>query len=705
MIKKVIMQGLICSNCAAKIERALEKFDYINSATFNFPNQVMLLDVNDTYDEDKAIPEIKNLVDSIEDGVETFSYDQRHFIETKKEIESYTSFLIGVSIYLIGALLEYVIDPRIHLNLIIPYVTIYSIGYIFIAYKIARKTFKNVRKGQLFDENSLMFIATIAAMVLGHYYEAALVIIFYTFGEYLQHKAVHRSKQEVSSLIDLRIEYANLKDGDTVRIIDPMAVKKGDILVVKNGERIPVDGHIIKGTTALNTSALTGEAKLTSVKVGDYILSGNINVGSVIEIKAKKEYVESTISKMIDLIENSTNHKAKPETFITKFARYYTPFVTIAAALVFLIPTLIYGFDQEYLYNAAIFLVVSCPCALVLSVPLSYFSGIGAAARRGILFKGASYLHMMTSVDAIGIDKTGTLTHGNFNVSEFTDDETLKIAASMERYSNHPIAQSIVKYYQGEYYDFENIEEIPGLGLVMTTNEGKILAGNRKLLNKHKIKVTDKKNMLGSNVFISKNGQYIGKVIVSDTIKDSSRNVMRRLNNHYDITMLTGDNEAIATNVSEDLGGIHFLSNLLPEQKVEAFNAIESKRYKVYVGDGINDAPLLKNADIGIAMGDGSEIAIDTADVVIMGNDLTLLEKAFSISKKTKLIVYENIIFSLGIKLLFLILAGFGETRMIYAIFADVGVTLIAVLNTLRLIYSKKEIKNEKPERKHNSNS
>lgn len=695
MIKKVIMQGLICSSCAGKIERLLEKFDYINSATFNFPNQVMLLDVTESYNEETAIPEIKKLVDSVEDGVETFSYDRRHFVEAKSEIESYTSFLIGLGIYLVGALLEYIINPQVNLSLTVPYVTIYSIGYIFIAYKVARKTFRNIRKGQLFDENTLMFIATLAAMFLGHYYEAALVIIFYTFGEFLQHKAVHRSKQEVSSLMDLKIEYANLRVGETVKIIDPMAVKKGDILVVKNGERIPVDGNVIKGTTSLNTSALTGEAKLTTVKVGDYILSGNINVGSVIEIEAKKEYEESTISKMIDLIENSTNNKAKPETFITIFARYYTPLVTAAAGLVFLIPTLLYGFDEQYLYNAAIFLVVSCPCALVLSVPLSYFSGIGAAARRGILFKGASFLHMMTNVDAIGIDKTGTLTHGNFEVSECTDDETLKIAASIERYSNHPIAQSIVKYYKGDYYDYKDVEELPGYGLVVNTDEGKILAGNRKLLNKHKVKVTDKKNMVGSNVFISKNGTYIGKVIVSDTIKDSSRNVMRRLNSDYDITMLTGDNEAIAMNVSEDLGGIHFLSNLLPEQKVEAFNSIESKKYKVYVGDGINDAPLLKNADIGIAMGDGSEIAIDTADIVIMGNDLTLLEKAFNISRKTKNIVYQNIVFSLGVKLLFLILAGFGETRMIYAIFADVGVTLIAVLNTLRLIYSKKELDDE----------
>ena len=684
MIKKVIMKGLICSNCAGKIERALSGLPYINSATFNFPNQVMLIDTTEEYEESTHISEIKKIVDSIEDGVETYSYDKRHFMENKKVVESYLMFYIGVSIYLIGAIFEYIIPVQL------AFIAIYSVGYIFISYKIARKTWRGVKRGQIFDENSLMFIATVAAMALGHYYEAALVIIFYTVGEYLQHRAVHRSKQEVSSLIDLKIEYANLKTTDDVKIIDPMSIVKGNILVVKNGEKIPVDGTIIKGTTSLNTSALTGEAKLSTVKIGDYVLSGNINVGSVIEIEAKKEYTESTIAKMIDLIENSTNHKAKPENFITKFARYYTPTVTLGAFIMFIIPTLLYGYHEDYIYNAAIFLVVSCPCALVLSVPLSYFAGIGAAAKQGILFKGSSYLHMITNVDAIGIDKTGTLTHGNFEVSEYTDEETLKIAASIEKFSNHPIAQSIVKHYKGEYYDYKEVEELPGYGLVVTTENGKILAGNRKLLNRHKIKVTDKKNMIGSNVFISVNGVYKGKIIVSDTIKDSSRNVIRRLNKHYDITMLTGDNEAIATNVAKDLGGINFLSGLLPEEKVNAFNKIESKQNKMYVGDGINDAPLLRNADIGIALGNGSEIAIDVADVVIMGEDLTSLENALKIAKKTKIIVFENIIFSLSVKLLFLILAGFGSTNMLMAIFADVGITLIAVLNSLRLIYRKK---------------
>ena len=568
MIRKVIMKNLICSNCAAKIEKAITELEYINSATFNFPNQVMLVDATDDWDEEIAVQRIKEIVDSIEDGVQTYSYDKRHFMETKKQIETYYTFYIGVAFYLIGYLFDW-------LNIYIVDVSFYWVGYIFIAYKIARKTYKGVRRGQIFDENTLMFIATIAAMLLGHHYEAALVIIFYTIGEVLQHLAVHRSKQEVSSLIDLKIEYANLLVDGQVIIIDPMAIKKGDIIIVKNGEKIPVDGTVIKGTTSLNTSALTGEAKLSTCKIGDFVLSGNLNVGSVIEMEAKKEYTESTISKMIDLIENSTNHKARPETFITKFARYYTPAVTIGAFLMFLIPTLFNPSGYEgYIYSAAIFLVVSCPCALVLSVPLSYFAGIGAAARKGILFKGSSYLHMITEVDAIGIDKTGTLTHGNFEVSEYTDLETLKIAASIERFSNHPIALSIVKHYEGDYYDYRDVEELPGFGLVVSTPEGKILAGNRKLLTKHKVKVKDKKVMIGSNVFISKNGEYIGKVVVSDTIKDSSRNVIRRLSRDYDITMLTGDNEITANSVSNDLGGINFASGLLPSEKIDAFNNI-----------------------------------------------------------------------------------------------------------------------------------
>jgi len=713
MIKKVIMKNLICSGCAGRIEKSLAKdLEYINSASFNFPNQVMLIDVTDAYDEETAIDEIKAIVDSIEDGVETYSYDKRHLMETKKSVESYFSFFIGLAIYGLAYLIGFILKTDLSHEGVIAapfiqwYTPLFFIGYGFITYKIALKTLKGIKRKEIFNENMLMFIATIAAMFLRNYFEASLVIIFYTIGEYLQHRAVHRSKQEVSSLMDLKIDYANvLVDGEVI-IKDPMSIKKGDTIIVKNGEKIPVDGEIIKGSTSLNTSALTGEAKLSTVKVGDYVLSGNINVGSLIEITAKKEYSESTLSKIIDLIENSTNHKARTENFITKFARYYTPAVTIGAILLVVLKTVFsQNFDissfkvmfdffssqefHNYVYDAATFLVISCPCALVLSIPLSYFAGIGAAAKAGILYKGSTYLHMMTNVDTIGIDKTGTLTHGNFKVDDYSNLETLKIAASIERFSNHPIAKSIVEHYKGDYYDYRDVEEIPGYGLVVTTDEGKILAGNRKLMNKHKIKVTDKKIMAGSNVFVSKNGKYIGHVIVKDTLKTSSMNTIRRLSSRYNVTMLTGDNDAMAKEVAQSLGNINFESNLLPEQKIEAFNAIETKKLKVFVGDGINDAPLLRNADIGIAMGNGSELAIDVADVIIMGDDINLLEQSFNVAKKTKKIVIENIVLSLGVKFLFLTFAGFGLSSMLMAIFADVGITLIAVLNTLRLIYSK----------------
>jgi len=683
MIKKVIMKNLICSNCASKIEKSLKDLDYINSASFNFPNQVMLIDATDDYPDESAVDEIKEIVDSIEDGVDTYAYDKRHLIETIKKVESYYSVFIGIAIYIVGFIFD-------HYGIVWGFIPLFWIGYSFIAYKILLKTLKGVRRKDFFNENTLMFIATIVAMFLQFYYEAVLVIIFYTLGEYLQHRAVYKSKQEVSALMDLKIEYANVLVDGVIEIRDPLSIKKGDIIVIKNGEKIPVDGICIKGTTSLNTSALTGEAKLTNVKVGDYVLSGNLNVGTVIEIEATKEYRESTIAKVIDLIENSTNHKAKTENFITKFARYYTPAVTVGAFLMFLIPTIYNSANyQEYIYRAAIFLVISCPCALVLSIPLSYFAGIGAAAREGILFKGSTFLHMMTNVDSIGIDKTGTLTHGNFSVGDYTNKEVLKIAASVERFSNHPIAKSIIDFYDGDYYDFENIEEVPGLGLIVKDEKGTILVGNRKLMNKHKIKVKDKKVMIGSNVFVSKYGKYLGRVIVQDQIKSSSLNVIRRLSRKYNITMLTGDNNLIAKEVALSLGGINYESNLLPEDKIKVFNKIESKKLKMYIGDGINDAPLLKNADIGVAMGSGSEIALDVADVIIMNDDLNLLEKAFKIARKTKNIVYQNITLSLGVKFTFLLLASIGIGTMLTAIFADVGITLIAVVNSLRIIYSK----------------
>ncbi len=706
------MKNLTCPSCAGKIENALTKnLSYVKSATFNFPNQVMLIDATEKYDENISIPEIKKIVDSVENGIETYSFDKRHLMSVDEKTESYVTFYIGIGLYLFAYIIGLITNTDLSHKAIVndPFLTWYTpffiVGYLLIIQKIFVKTVKGLRRKDLFNENTLMFVATLAAVFLRNYIEASLVIIFYTAGEYLQQKAVHRSKQEVSGLMDLKIEYANVYRDGKIVIVDPLSIQVGDTVIVKNGERIPVDGVVTKGTSPLNTSAITGESKLTTISIGDSVLSGNINVGNVFEIEAKKEYTESTIAKIIELIENSTAHKAKTENFITVFARYYTPVVTLGAVLLVLLKTVFnpdfsdLGFQflntpdfQSYVYDAATFLVISCPCAFVLSVPLSYFAGIGAAAKNGILFKGSNYIHGMTNVDTIGIDKTGTLTHGNFKVDKYTDEETLKIAASIERFSNHPIAKSIVEYYEGEYYDYRDVEEIPGFGLEVRTEHGTILAGNRKLMDKHNINVTDKKIAVGSNVFVSKNGEYLGHVIVKDTLKTSSANTIHRLAKKYNITMLTGDNDAVAKEVSYNLGNIDYRSNLLPEQKIHAFDEIESKKLKMFVGDGINDAPLLKSADIGIAMGNGSEIAIDVADVIIMGDDINLLEKAFLVSQKTKRIVIENISLSLGVKFIFLTFAGFGLSSMLTAIFADVGITLIAVLNTFRLIYNNKEI-------------
>ncbi len=686
MIEKIVMKNLICTGCAAKIEKAVKNLPYVREASFNFANQTMLIDVTDDYDEDTAIQEIKAIVDDHESGIETYLYSKRHTPSKRSFIKTYRYVLIGLAIFLIGTLFGYfdILTPRLNV--------MYWVGYGFIAHKIIHNSYKGLKRKEIFNENTLMFIATLAAMFIEKPFEAALVIIFYSIGEHLQHRAVDRSKQEISSLMDLHVDYVNYKDGDEIKIKDPLEVKVGDIIIVKNGERIPVDGIIVSGDTALNTSALTGESKLKDVKTNDHVLSGNINVGGVIEIKALKPYEESTIAKIIELIENATNKKAKTENFITRFAKYYTPVVTIAALFMVGIPT---WFDpqnaEEYIFRAATFLVISCPCALVLSIPLSYFAGIGASAKEGILFKGSNFLDSMNQVDTIGFDKTGTITKGTFEVSGFTNLLTLKYAASVEQYSNHPLATSITSSFKGTKYACENIQEIPGYGMKATCQNEPLLVGSRKMLEDAGVQNIDQKDAAGSNIFVAKNGVYIGRIVVKDAIRETSIASIKRLKKRATLTMLTGDNEATAAEVAYEIGGIDYVPNCLPEDKITAFERLYSHKKKMYVGDGINDAPLLKKSDIGVAMGQGSELALDVADVIIMNDDLTQLERAFTLAKKTKHIVIQNIVLSLGVKFSFLVLAGFGLTTMLMAIFADVGITLIAVLNALRLIYGKKK--------------
>lgn len=685
MVKKIIMQNLICTGCASKIEKALVKLPYIKSASFNFANQTMLLEVTEAYDEDKAIPEIKTIVDDHETGIETYPYEQRHTTKKRSFIKTYRMVIIGLLIFAVGYIFDYydILRPRINL--------LYWIGYFILAKKTIQNSFKGVKRKEFFNENTLMFVATFAAMIIEKPFEAGLVIIFYSIGEHLQHRAVDQSKKEVSSLLDLHIDYVNIVTKEGTVIKDPLEVKKGDRLLVKNGEKIPVDAIVVKGDSALNTSALTGETKLHDVHEGDRILSGNINVGSVLEIQATKEYSESTIAKIIDLIENATNKKAKTEAFITRFAKYYTPVVTVLALMMFLIPSLVDPQNMdEYIFRAATFLVISCPCALVLSIPLSYFAGIGASAKEGILFKGSNYLDIMNDVDTIGIDKTGTITKGQFEVAGFTSLYTLKLAASLEVYSNHPIAKSIVESFSGTTVACEAVEEIPGYGMKAQYENQTLLVGSRNMLLEHNIEGTDSKDTAGTNIYVALDGKYIGRVVVKDAIKEKARMTLKKLKKQAHITMLTGDNEATAAEVAYEVGGIDYIHSLLPEDKIHEFDKIYSASKKMYVGDGINDAPLLKKADVGVAMGHGSELAIDVADVIIMDDDLTRLGLAFRYAKRTKRIVIQNIIISLGVKFSFLALASVGRTTMLMAIFADVGITLIAVMNALRLIYAKR---------------
>lgn len=704
MIRKIIMKNLTCSNCIAKVERRTSRLPYVNSASFNYTNQILLVDFKDDYNEAEALKEIKSIVDLLEDNIITHYFEDK--VETKKH-----NFFVDYRFVLFGMVIifftfsAYRIFPFINTIFGTNYGSLkettsrilYWIGYLFLISKLLILQIKGIKKFNIFNENTLMIIATFAAMFIGKFEESIAVVILYSFGEYLQARAVSKSKNEISALMNMKIEYANVLENDKIVVKDPMQIKVGDILVIKNGERIPVDGEVILGSTSLNTSELTGETKLKRVEVGSSILSGNINVGNMIQMRASKEYSDSTLAKIIDLIENSTNHKSNTEMFITKFARIYTPIV-VGLALLLVIYGIIVNPDavlaeKGYVYRAAIFLVISCPCSLVLSVPLSYYAGIGAAAKNGILFKGSTYLNTLTDVKTIALDKTGTLTYGSFFVQEFTNEETVQIAASIEKYSNHPIAEAICNFNQREVLPVENIEEVPGYGMKGTLNGEVVLAGSIKMLEQQGIHVTDEKLPTGTYTFISVGDKYIGYIVIKDELKETSMETVRHFSKHYDTVMLTGDNEKSAGEIARKLGGIEYYAELLPEQKLEKFNQIRTNSVSLFVGDGINDAPLLKNADIGVSMGSASDLAIEVSDIIIMNNDIRLLDKAIKIAKKTRSIATQNIVFSMIVKALFLGLSALGIMWMWLSLFADVGIALLCVLNALRIIYQKRYLK------------
>ena len=579
-----------------------------------------------------------------------------------------------------------------------PYVllSITLIVYALIGYDIVYKSVRNIFHIRFLDENFLMVIATVGAFIIGEYLEAVAVMIFYQIGELFQSYAVGKSRKSIAALMDIRPEKATILVDGKEKTVDPEEVLEGDILLIKVGEKVPVDGIVLKGKSSLDTKALTGESVPMDVAPQDEVLSGSINLSGVLTIRATKMYFDSTVSKILDLVENAAGKKAQSEAFITKFAKYYTPLVVLAAVLLGVIPPLLDGQWEQWVFRALTFLVVSCPCALVISVPLSFFCGIGGSSKDGILVKGGSYLELMDKANVFVFDKTGTLTKGVFEVvdvkSDLTNDEVLKIAAIAEKNSNHPIAKSILAKVDSVEEGYET-EEIAGYGMV-ARKEDVILVGNAKLMERFDIPYVEN-DAIGSVVYVAKNQRFIGSIVISDTVKEDAFETMEYLHkNHLKTIMLTGDNEKVAIHVAETLKIQEVHANLLPQNKVALVEQILASKDKkdvvAFVGDGINDAPVLMRADIGISMGGiGSDSAIEASDLVLMYDDLTGIIKAKKMAHKTVTIVWENILFALIVKFSVLILSACGFANMWLAILADVGVAVLAILNAMRCAKTK----------------
>ena len=714
------IEGLDCPNCAAKVERKINTLEGIKEATVDFLGKKIVV-LADEISENELVELIQTEVDKIEDGVKVFipkvqagesSSEEEDTGKIKKKL------LIGGILFVLG-----IFVPK---TLFIPKLAVFLVSYLVIGGDVLLSAFKNILNGQVFDENFLMAIATIGAFAIGEYPEGVAVMLFYQLGELLQGIAVNNSRKSIVSLMDIRPDYANIKVGEGIKKVSPEEIKVGEIIVVKPGEKVPLDGKIVNGASTFDTSALTGESLPREAKAGDDVLSGFINKNGLIEIQVAKVFSESTVSKILYLMENAGSKKSKTENFITKFARYYTPAVVITALIVAIFPPLLIqgATFSDWIYRALIFLVVSCPCALVISIPLGFFGGIGGASRHGILIKGTNYLEVLNDLESVVMDKTGTLTKGIFKVTEVNAENNIKIndfqnnkteltkplllkyAAHIEKFSNHPIAQSIVAEYENSVSKVdENVvkdfEEISGFGIKVNINNHQFLAGNSKLMNLENI-AFDKKENLGTAIYLAADGKYIGNILISDEVKEDSARAIKGMkeNGVKEIVMLTGDNEAIGKNIAEKLGIDKVFTELLPNEKVEKLEEIyktKSEKGKVaFVGDGINDAPVLARADLGIAMGGaGSDAAIEAADVVIMNDEPSKIVTAIKIAKKTKEIVWQNITIAFAIKIVVMALGLFGDATMWEAVFADVGVALLAVLNATRVLRYNPESSNK----------
>ncbi|MDP4183233.1 MAG: heavy metal translocating P-type ATPase, partial [Bacillota bacterium] len=693
--KVICFSGLNCADCALKIENEVKRIDGIKDASVDFVNQKMIIDTANKHDLNDAVEHATEILLRLEPDVRLDEVKNKDYAEiySHKELIKRITFGVGVLIFVIANIGKFAYWVEF---------SMFLISYLLIGSDVALRALKNTLRGQVFDENFLMSVATVGAFATGEFSEGVAVMLFYKVGEFFQDIAVNRSRKSITDLMDIRPDYANIKIDNEIRKVSPDEVCIGNIIIVKPGEKIPLDGKVIEGKSVLDTSALTGESVPRDVEVGSEVLSGSINKSGVLAIEVTKEFAESTVSKILDLAQNAGSKKAATENFITKFARYYTPFVVFSAIALAVIPPLaVTGASfSEWINRALVFLVVSCPCALVISIPLSFFGGIGGAARNGILIKGSNFLEAMTNIDTVIFDKTGTLTKGIFKVTRimsknvFKDEEILEYAAYAEGYSNHPISTSIKNAYGKEIdkTQISDYEEIPGCGISAKVRGKSVLAGNDKLMEKEKIPYEEASDY-GTILHLSVDGNYAGYISISDEIKSDSKNAMKALKNLgiKRLVMLTGDKKSVGEKIGNEIGMDEVYSELLPHQKVEKLEMLDKKKTTggklIFVGDGINDAPVLARADVGIAMGGlGADAAIEAADVVLMTDEPSKLVSAIKIAGRTRNVVIQNVVFAMGVKGIILLLGAAGIATMWEAVFGDVGVAIIAILNATRVM-------------------
>lgn len=695
--KKVVytIENIDCANCASKIEKKINALPEVEEAILTFATKQLQVASNSNED---LLPLLQEVCDSVEDGIVITQKSQsiKELREAKKESKKSEIISIGIGalLFVSGMILKEKVE-------VLPSI-LFILSYLILGAEIVLVAGKNILKGRVFDENFLMSMATLSAFAIGEFSEAVGVMLFYRIGELFEQIAVERSRSQIMEAVDLRPEVVSRVTGEIVEIIPSEEAKVGDIVLVRAGDRIPLDSIIVEGKSQIDTSAVTGEPVPVQVKEGERVTSGCVNLTGMLKVRVEKILEDSMVSRILHSVENAASSKPKIDRFITKFARVYTPFVVALALATAIIPSLITGNWEHWIYTAITFLVISCPCALVLSVPLAFFSGIGAGSKKGILFKGGIALEGLKDVKQVVVDKTGTITEGNFILQKCvtlagTEEELLYLAGNCEMISTHPIGNSIVMAGKEKGLQLERpqqAEEISGKGIRATLKEGEVLCGNRSLMEENQIDLQQyEKKSYGTEVLVALNGKFIGYLVIADTIKEDAVSAVRKIKEEkIDITMLTGDTKKSADTIAKKVGIQDVYAQLLPQDKLEKLQYIRNEKGRVmFVGDGINDAPVLAGADVGAAMGSGADVAIEVADVVFMNSSVEAIPTAIRIAKQTGKIAMQNVIFALTIKILVMVLGLLGFANMWLAVFADTGVAMLCVLNSIRILYNKFE--------------